>query len=89
MVIILDDARKPIRIEVTKNLDGLSLDISKIQFVVIGNRQVTDVKIEHKIFDRQMVWYGKYINSNNEHDITIVQEPNGDNFRGNIKISNK
>jgi hypothetical protein len=97
MVNNLNDARKPIKIEVTKHLAGLSLhiakettlNISKVQFIVIGTREVTDIPMEHKVFDNQMISFGKHLNSTHEHDVAIIQKPDNENFTGNIKISKK
>lgn len=97
MVNNLDDAKKPIQIEVTKHLKGLSLhtakdttlNIFKIQFIVIGTREVTDITMEHKVFDNQMISFGKHINSTFEHDVAIIQKPDSDNLTGNIKTVRK
>jgi hypothetical protein len=97
MVNNLDDARKPIQIDVTKHLRGLSLhtakdttlNISKVQFIVIGTREVTDIPMEHKIFDNQMISFGKHLNSMYEHDVAIIQKPDSDNLTGNIKTIRK
>ncbi|MBA6391482.1 restriction endonuclease [Colwellia sp. BRX10-3] len=93
----LDDARKLIQIEVTKHLAGLSLhttkdivlNISKVQFLIIGTREVTDIQMEHKVFDNQMISFGQHLNSTHEHDVAIIQKPDSENFIGNIKISRK
>ena len=97
MVNNLNDARKPIQIEVTKHLTGLSLqtakettlNIFKFQFTVIGTREVTDIPMEHKVFDNQMISFGKHLNSTYEHDVAIIQKPNCDSLTGNIKIVRK
>lgn len=62
---------------------GERIDISRIRYIFIGNRQAMEVEQSHHVFNRKMVSTGKHIDSDGTAThFSLVQDPGSTEIRG-------
>ena len=62
--------------------DGERTELSKVKYIVVGNRRAMDVEQEHRLFNERMVSTREHLDTDGTTvDFTIVQDPDTEEIR--------